>query len=345
MKKINSLQGLRGWSITLIVLWHLDSVFPNCLPKTGDKGVEFFLLISGYLIALKCEKNNVFTDFDYSSKYVKDKIKSIYWLYVLFAIPVTIAILFSAIRNGTSLSIPIFQVVTYFTLTQSWIPNSRIYWGINGAAWFLPVIMYCYFMVPIIKRIVKRHGSSIILLICFCIQISSELLLKKTLPNDISTWFLYICPIYRAIDFTIGFCSYHIIIGNEELKKTNRDGIFLLIILLYIAISVFGVNRLGYVSYHPFEVLIMLIIVSGSSKIANELNNNEIAIYIGNISSIIFLTHLPVIKTVGILWSKLFGENYLIIQWGINIILILSVSIIISKRPWKKVIIKEVRKQ
>ena len=39
----------------MIVLWHLNSLYPGTLPKLGDRGVEFFLLISGFLIARKCE--------------------------------------------------------------------------------------------------------------------------------------------------------------------------------------------------------------------------------------------------------------------------------------------------
>lgn len=53
MQKMKCIQGIRGIAIFLIVLWHLNSVFPNCLPAFGDRGVEFFFLISGFLIGLK----------------------------------------------------------------------------------------------------------------------------------------------------------------------------------------------------------------------------------------------------------------------------------------------------
>lgn len=53
MKKMKCIQGIRGLAIFLIVLWHLNSVFPNCLPAFGDRGVEFFFLLSGLLIGMK----------------------------------------------------------------------------------------------------------------------------------------------------------------------------------------------------------------------------------------------------------------------------------------------------
>ena len=51
--KIKSIQGIRGYAITMIVLWHLNSIFPGNLPAFGDRGVEFFFLISGLLISIK----------------------------------------------------------------------------------------------------------------------------------------------------------------------------------------------------------------------------------------------------------------------------------------------------
>lgn len=47
MQKMKCIQGIRGIAIFLIVLWHLNSVFPNCLPAFGDRGVEFFFLYQG----------------------------------------------------------------------------------------------------------------------------------------------------------------------------------------------------------------------------------------------------------------------------------------------------------
>lgn len=38
MQKMKCIQGIRGIAIFLIVLWHLNSVFPNCLPAFGDRG-------------------------------------------------------------------------------------------------------------------------------------------------------------------------------------------------------------------------------------------------------------------------------------------------------------------
>ena len=74
----------------MIVLWHLNSLYPGTLPKLGDRGVEFFLLISGFLIARKCEGTASLDSFRSSSSYVFQKIKSSYLLFILPAVPVFI---------------------------------------------------------------------------------------------------------------------------------------------------------------------------------------------------------------------------------------------------------------
>ena len=70
----------------MIVLWHLNSLYPGTLPKLGDRGVEFFLLISGFLIARKCEGTASLDSFRSSSSYVFQKIKSSYLLFILPAV-------------------------------------------------------------------------------------------------------------------------------------------------------------------------------------------------------------------------------------------------------------------
>lgn len=70
-------------AIILIVLWHLNSVFSNCLPAFGDRGVEFFFLISGLLIGIKYYDSNKMKTLGQTAKYAVEKEKKV----VLRAIP------------------------------------------------------------------------------------------------------------------------------------------------------------------------------------------------------------------------------------------------------------------
>ena len=102
----------------MIVLWHLNSLYPGTLPKLGDRGVEFFLLISGFLIALD--------SFRSSSSYVFQKIKNSYLLFILPAVPVFIL---DVLAGPVKIEAPLWQLLSFCSLTQSWIPDIRICWA------------------------------------------------------------------------------------------------------------------------------------------------------------------------------------------------------------------------
>ncbi|KHJ97128.1 hypothetical protein OESDEN_02905 [Oesophagostomum dentatum] len=51
--KRQDIQGLRGWAIIAVVLFHF---FPDYFPN-GYIGVDVFFVISGYLIAMVLRKN------------------------------------------------------------------------------------------------------------------------------------------------------------------------------------------------------------------------------------------------------------------------------------------------
>ena len=125
----------------MIVLWHLNSLYPGTLPKLGDRGVEFFLLISGFLIARKCEGTASLDSFRSSSSYVFQKIKNSYLLFILPAVPVFIL---DVLAGPVKIEAPLWQLLSFCSLTQSWIPDIRICWGVSRTGWFLPVLLYCY---------------------------------------------------------------------------------------------------------------------------------------------------------------------------------------------------------
>lgn len=87
MQKMKCIQGIRGLAIILIVLWHLNSVFPNCLPAFGDRGVEFFFLISGLLIGIKYYDSDKMKNAEQTVKYAVAKGRKIYPLYCMTIIP------------------------------------------------------------------------------------------------------------------------------------------------------------------------------------------------------------------------------------------------------------------
>lgn len=333
-EKLGYIQGLRGYSIILIVLWHLNYIFPNCLPSTGDKGVEFFFLISGFLVAYKYFENGELATLKTSFCYAIGKVKQIYPLYFLtmiLMIALPLCTVFETSAGGKKL---IFSIFTNIFLVQSWVPNSEIYWSLNGVTWFLSSLIFCYAASFItLKWLKKQNGLSGILFILM-IQFIVEVFALKYMSEDLSTWLTYVCPAFRFLDYSMGMCVFKltkdISVGREN---TNCTLLGLgASILLYVLISIIGDNTIQYYTvYHVFEVAIFSILVLYSGNVRKYIFENKIAVAIGNISMEIFLTHRIVITYGAIIWDKLIGVQVpAIVEWIVLFVLIVAIGYFIN---------------
>ena len=313
----------------MIVLWHLNSLYPGTLPKLGDRGVEFFLLVSGFLIARKCEGPASLDTFRSSASYVVQKIKSSYWLFILPAVPVFIL---DVLAGPVKIEAPLWQLLSFSSLTQSWIPDARICWGVSRTGWFLPVLLYCYLVTPLIRKAVRRFGARPVLLACLVIQVASELLAKHFLPEFYYEWLIYVFPAYRALDFTLGFCAWHIFRSPvREPSPRALDTLYLALLAVLTALSLYRPVFLKYVLFHPFEIALLLIVASEKSVVANALNRNRAIVRLGDLSRIIFFTHVPVIRLIGMIWRRLFGPDLAFPQWIVSLLAVFLFALAVEK--------------
>ena len=336
-RRIRTLQGLRGWAILMIVLWHLNTIFPRTLPKLGDRGVEFFLLISGFLIARKCHHSAELDAFRGSASYVLKKVKSSYGLYFLPAVPV---FLLDVLAGQAVVEAPVLQLVSFASLLQSWVPDPRVCWAVSRTAWFFPVLLYCYLITPLLRKAVRRFGAGGILFACLALQVVSELLARRFLPEFLYEWLIYICPAYRALDFTLGFCAWHLLRKQSETGAPGKSGkqnrfaadlVYIVLLLALAGLSLLRPVSLKYVLFHPFEIALLLLIVSEKSAAANLLNGNRILVRLGDLSRIIFFTHLPVIRLTGIVWRRLFSPDLLFPLWLVSFLMVFLAALAVEK--------------
>ena len=330
-QKIRSLQGLRGWAILMIVLWHLNTLYPGTLPKLGDRGVEFFLLISGFLIARRCDGPAPLDTFRSSASYVFRKIRSSYWLFVIPAVPVFLLDVFAGPQKAEA---PLWQLLSFCSLTQSWIPDVRICWGVSRTGWFLPVVLYCYLVTPIILQTVRRLGARPVFLACLVLQAVSELLAKRFLSDFMYEWLIYVCPAYRVLDFTLGFCAWHFF--RSPAGKPSPHALDVLYIALLVALAALSLWRpvlLKYVLFHPLEAALLLVIASEKSVLSNRVNRNRIMVRLGDLSRFIFFTHVPVIRLTGMVWRRLFGPDLALPQWIVSLLAVFLFALAVSRLP------------
>lgn len=330
-EKLRCIQGLRGYSIVLIVLWHLNDIFPNCLPSTGDKGVEFFFLISGFLVAYKYYDNDHLMTCRTCVYYAISKVKKIYPLHLLTMLPMIVLSLRAVIKNSAGATKLIFSILANIFLVQSWIPDSEIYWSLNLVSWFLSSLVFCYIASFVTMNwLKKQHGFSGILFILM-LQFLIEVFALKYMSDELSTWLTYICPVYRFLDYSMGMCIFKLLKDVLD-SRENTNGKLGASIFFYVLISIIGNKIIPYYTvYHVFEVAIFSIMVLYPSGARKHIFENRITVAIGNISMEIFLTHKIVLTYGVIVWDKVFGSMVpIIVEWVALFILIIFVGYFIN---------------
>ena len=158
--RIDVLDGLRGFAVLLVVLFHVwqiswfdisrltgRQVNLWWLPKVGFIGVEMFFVLSGFCIAypfaFAAGKSMGWKEF-YRRRALK--ILPSYWLVILVA-----GVFFA---DGPTQGKPLFEWLTHLTLTQNWFFES--YYSLLGPAWSLGVEVQFYALFPLILIPLRR---------------------------------------------------------------------------------------------------------------------------------------------------------------------------------------------
>lgn len=143
----------RAAGVTLIILCHIaSSLGMSALGQLLQTGVQLFLFISGFL---------------YSNKKIDNGKKWIYHRFLRVCMPCylwLICILGIALLRGQAISA--FSVLLYFLNLQGYhyifafLPQMS---GIEGLThlWFITVIMVCYLLLFLLKRIENKNGNAI----------------------------------------------------------------------------------------------------------------------------------------------------------------------------------------
>ena len=201
---------------------------------------------------------------------------------------------------------------------QSWIPSEDFYWALNGVTWFLSDLLFCYLTIFVFFWIIKRMGAKSALVMLFVTEFAWEFLVLNCFQNQ-TAFLTYIFPVYRALDFGIGI-SLGVLSKCKE--KKNLDGMLVLSLAVYVVMMIVFNKKFTYSIYHIIEALLVWTIAMGSGSISMHIFENSLLVKLGNISEVIFLTHLPVIAYMRIVWDKVFGEQYRIVEWGVILLCI-----------------------
>ena len=286
--KISNIQGMRVIAFLMVFFSHSFGTNPVIGPL-GSLGVQIFLVISGYLIAIRYGDksfDNVWLD---GLRYSWKKIKKFYLLHFL-----TLT-LFVVQRLYKHKEIDPFSLILNVTLTQAWYPPVSI--DFNGVAWFLSAIVVIYFLVPFTVNFMSKKSTSQLLIlfaVIFFFRLIVDAIAYRIFPEQLIL-VLYFNPLYRYTEFLFGFIGA-LIFKNLDFDKEEHPKFFSAVQIFFVAAYIAGCNffftTLNY-CWLPVIFLLLatvLVIVLTKSGVANILGIPPL-VHLGNISFELFLLH------------------------------------------------------
>lgn len=340
MDKFNNLQGLRFIAFIFVFYNHSYWLIDNNTYYLGARGVEIFFCLSGYLIAYHysdIEKGYSIKD---SLVYLKNKVKKFYMLHLLtffcFFILSFKDYLSNSFNNEQTKE---FFISAFFniTLLRSWVPNVEFLF--NGPTWFLSSIIFSYFFVPQVIHFYKNKSNIFYLLfflLIFFIKVYIFFLGIK-LPWIYDFVNLYINPLYRFLDFLLGYNFYLITykVQKECLPPRWIDAFQIGMLLLYIS-ACFLFYKICTPGIYVLMALTLIYSLTFKGKILKQIIGNKLFVYLGNITFELFILHMLSIRVCNY-FNKVILDNFFIKKeiWLICLLASILMGIIVREKPWK----------
>lgn len=274
--------------------------------QLGYFGVSVFIIMSGILmVKSNFAKDSIIVGVKENVGFAFNKIKKLYPLHILMMFPFIILSLYNN-HNVKSLMV---KIISNLFLIQSYFPDSKIYNGLNGVAWYLSDYIFFCFIFPYILKILKnsrmtKKKACIYSLIIYVLQFVLLLALRKVINVSEYEWVSYVFPVFRLGDFVIGcFVGYILFIDSPKIKLNGIfDAVVLILILLTFYFSNRGSNILLFdvlstrsIVYTIVVILLFLSVAFGQGFL-NKVCKNNLLIFLGDISAYAYLIHLFVIQ-------------------------------------------------
>ena len=307
-KLISPLQGLRAVAFLSVVLSHCGA------PWLGPWAITVFVALSGFLMTCNYyDRPRTAPGLRSAIAFSLKKIRKLYPLHLIMMAAALLFVLKGLLAQPSArrvLSCAAQLVVSIFLL-QTWIPSSRFWFCLNGVAWYLSVQAFLYAIFPPLLAVLKKADARrlrCIAAVIFCSQCLFSLAVWKAgLSGKAAFYLTYLCPLFRAGDFTISCCMgclYH----SRKQERSLPGGAFSLLELaavllaggcLFIAakqVGILGAVAFRYnVLFTPSAVLLVWLLAVGKGIISRLLSTKPF-LWLAGLSPYGFLIHQVLIR-------------------------------------------------
>lgn len=327
---IKELTSLR-FILILVIFFH--HALPN-YPGGGDMGVACFFVLSGFCYALGYSRKVKAADFDYRG-FIKSRLAKFYplhWITLLAAIPIS---LYAGLgwKNGVVLGLN-------GLLLQSWIPLSSVYFSFNGVSWFLSDMVFLVAVFPFLSRALDRRTGRWMLLLpasaLYCI-------LCIWTPADLRNAVLYINPLVRMCDFTVGILAGMWYLRLKEnvsvTESVQRHKMLFRIVsvasfLGLLSMSVFIPEQYTLMAFMFWPIAVVMLVCVSLNP--GGLLSTPLLQRLGQISFPFYMVHQLVIRYISILSDKADLNLSLPISVSVSLVLSMLLAHLSNKYILKK---------
>lgn len=308
--RLASLDAVRAFACLAVLAYHMHLV------HFGHLGVALFFVMGGFLSVYNhlgdesMENPTLKGSIAYSHK----RIAKLYPLYFVGLLIPFAGQVYGAVNHLISVDRVLLKLAANVLAVQAWIPINEIYFSLNGPAWYLSAIAFCYFAFPwLLKKFEKFRNTRAafgvacaIWLAQIAIGFAGEWLYDllavpdENLRRDFCSWLTYVFPVFRFGDFAVGGCAAYIFLNRNAERGSKRAWTWAelgAIALAALAEYGFEHSKLPFndtSAYLPACVAVIYVFAVNKGSISQALTN-KVTKHIAGISTELFLTHAVVI--------------------------------------------------
>lgn len=304
-KYITSIDGLRAFSVIFVLLFHVDYPWMT----GGFIGVDSFFVISGFLITSNIVKDINNQNWQFSKFYIKRIARLFPALFTVILVTAFISYFIlnpdDLKRLGQSGIYATLSLSNFFFLSESGYFDKAAITKPLLHTWSLSVEEQFYLIWPSIIYVLYKLGSNKILIIGLILISISSLIVAifhfKESPNSV----FFITP-YRIYQFGAGalLALSGITTSTQQPVRKTIVGVFSIIILLYLGVSITGSDNILLTSILP-ALSATTFIYSAEAPLIKKIFGARVFVWIGQRSYSIYLVHWPII----VLWSVKTGTS------------------------------------
>jgi peptidoglycan/LPS O-acetylase OafA/YrhL len=322
---LRPLTSLRFVAAMMVFVYHLSPFgrWPYAF-GTGDAGVGFFFVLSGFILAYTYQNLMVVGSADRIRAFYIARFARIYPTHFVATIIacIVLAVVGSSdpIVNVPGTQLP--ALLTQLTLVQSWVPLDPIHYGMNGPSWSISDETFFYALLPLVLPLVAsipRTRYLIMLGVGLWVVVTA---IAWVLPGTLDDWIHYVCPVSRIPDFVIG-----VVAGVVFVRRNDRCGTLWELVAIELVLVSLVVHAVAPVAFHPASVMlpgwtVLIYVMAHQRGVVSRWLSHPFAVYLGRVSFSFYLIHLTVIRLI--------PERLL--SWSIPVAfaLALAVSVIIA---------------